>query len=369
MAFEVLSAEGADDRRWSDLIHALPAGRRDIHFLPEYGRIYRDSYGFDPCLAVYSDADGFVIQPFVRRPLKTLLFLEGATDAASFWDIANAYGFGGPVSNIDDPARCRQLYSRFDEAFSVWCEAEQIASEFAVLHPFLAGHQRMLIGDSVALRHEKDVVFIDLSEGEPGIVSGINRGHRSSISKARRAGLRVEKVEPNADNLALFDELYRATMTRRQAASRWLVPDCHFGRHVEHLGPQRVSLFFAYVGDAVESAFFVIGDFETAYYHFAGSRLNFPELRAANLTMLETALWAQKAGYRRYHLGGGVSSRSDDSLLRFKAGFSERRAPLYTYFRIRNKAVYDELSKRKRAYEVATLGAESKSDFVPVYRR
>lgn len=369
MAFEVLSAEGEDVRRWSDLIQALPAERRDIHFLPEYGRIYRDSYGFDPRLGLYSDGGSFVIQPFVQRPLGGLPFLEGAPDAKDYWDIANAYGFGGPVSNIEDPEQGRQLYARFDEAFSAWCGARNIASEFAVLNPFMADHQRGLIGDRFMLSHEKDVVFIDLSAGESGILSGINRGHRSSISKARRAGLRVEKVEPTTRNIALFDDLYRATMKRQQAAARWFVPERHFARHVEHLGPDRASLFFTYVGDAVECAYLVIGDFETAYYHFAGTRLDFPELRAANLTMLETALWAERSGYRRYHLGGGVSSRADDSLLRFKAGFSRQRAPLCTYFRIRNEAVYDELCARKRAHEIATLGAESRSDFVPVYRR
>jgi hypothetical protein len=64
-----------------------------------------------------------------------------------------------------------------------------------------------------------------------------------------------------------------------------------------------------------------------------------------------------------------VTSRSDDPLLRFKAGFSRLRAPLHTYFRIRNKAVYERLNARKREHEIATTGAESGSDFVPVYRR
>lgn len=369
MAFEVLSAEGEDARRWTELVRALPPECRDIHVLPEYGRIYRDSHGHDPRLAVFRDGAGFVIQAFVRRPLAALPFLAGSADAGSYWDIANPYGFGGPLSNIDEPAGARHLYARFDEAFSAWCEAQHLASEFTVLHPFMSAHQRNLIGDRVAVKYEKDVVFIDLAGGEEAILAGLNRGHRSSINKARRAGLHVEKVEPSAANFALFDELYRATMTRQQAAARWLMPDHHFMRHAHHLGPQRTSLFFAYVGDTVECAHLVIAAFDTAYYHFAGTRLDFPELRAANLTLLETANWAQRAGYRRYHLGGGVTAAKDDTLLRFKAGFSRLRAPLYTYFRVRNKAVYEQLSARKRAHEIATQGAETMSDFVPLYRR
>ena len=102
MPFEILSAEGEDARRWTELINILPPHRRDIHFLPEYGRIYRDTYGFEPLLAVYSDDNGYVIQPFVRRSLSNLPFLADAADALAYSDIANPYGYGGPLSSSDD---------------------------------------------------------------------------------------------------------------------------------------------------------------------------------------------------------------------------------------------------------------------------
>src|ERR1700687_2390162 len=98
MAFEILSAE-KDSARWTALVAALPVEHRDIHFLPEYARIYRDSYGYGAHLAIYTADEGFVIQPFVRRPLRELPFLAGASDAGNFSDIANPYGFGGPISS------------------------------------------------------------------------------------------------------------------------------------------------------------------------------------------------------------------------------------------------------------------------------
>src|SRR5262249_58957900 len=103
MGFEVLSAEGDDARRWTALVNNLPAQRRDIHFLPEYGRIYRDSYGFEPLLAVYSDRGHYIIQPVVRRPLRGLQFLAQSADADAYWDIANPYGYGGPLSRAVNP--------------------------------------------------------------------------------------------------------------------------------------------------------------------------------------------------------------------------------------------------------------------------
>jgi hypothetical protein len=368
MPFEILSAE-KDSARWTALIEALPPERRDIHFLPEYARIYRDSYGFGAHLAVYAADAGFVVQPLVRRPLRGLPFLAGASDAANFSDIANPYGFGGPVSSAADPEVARRLYRAFAHEFAAWCGREGIASEFASLHPFFVPHQLALMQGVLVARHEKDVVFIDLTEDESKIAKNLRKGHRSSVALARRAKARLEKVETSETNLAVFGEIYAGTMVRRQAVERWFVPENYFSNFARQLGARRTSLFFAKVDDEIESACLLMHDFGTAYYHYAGTRATRRELGINNFMVIETAMWAKAAGFRRYHLGGGVTRDQDDSLLRFKAGFSEHRAPLYTYFCVRDRAVYDELCARKKAYERATAGAESPSDFLPLYRR
>ncbi len=43
MELRVLTAEGEDGKLWSGLVRRLPIGQRDLHFLPEYGLIYRDT--------------------------------------------------------------------------------------------------------------------------------------------------------------------------------------------------------------------------------------------------------------------------------------------------------------------------------------
>ena len=367
MAFDVLSAEGKDARRWSALINDLPPQRRDVHFLPEYGRIYRDTYGFEPLLAVYTDDTGYVVQPIVRRSLANLPFLACAADAVAYSDIANPYGYGGPVSNVEDSVIGNTLYRRFAEKFAVWCDETDVASEFASLHPFIAEHQRSLLGGYLVPKFEKSVVFIDLLQAD--FTSALRKGHRSSISTARKSGTRIEKVDTTARNLANFGEMYDATMVRKGAADRWFVPESYFNNCAHHLGASRISLFFSVIDGKIESGCLLMHDFATAYYHFAGTYATRPNLGISNLMVYETAVWARSAKFSRYHLGGGVTSRDDDSLLRFKSGFSNLRAPLYTYFCVRDKAVYDRLCEQKRAYELTSTGTESQSDFVPVYRR
>ena len=110
-------------------------------------------------------------------------------------------------------------------------------------------------------------------------------------------------------------------------------------------------------------------DFATAYYHFSGSDDTFDDLGQNNLLMSEVMLWAKRQGFSRYHLGGGVSSSQEDSLLRFKSGFSGQRAILYTYGRIHHQSTYEYLCQLKRKHEIETMGTVIESDYLPLYRR
>jgi len=367
MKFEVLTARGPDAERWTSLINQLDPGLRDIHFLPEYSRIYQDAYGFKSLLAYFHSADGFVIQPFVRRSLGNLPFLRDDADAGRFSDIANVYGFGGPVGAPQ--GRGAILYPTFFEHFSRWCNDENIASEFTCLHPLIAVEQRSLISEIFDTKYEKDVVVINLEQSEVELLGGLRKGHRSSVTRARRSGVEIEAVEPSKSNLALFTEMYEETMRRRQAAARWFLPSDFFLTTVRNLGADRTTLLMATVEKKLESACLLMHDFGTAYYHFAATFSQHPELGVNNLMVFEAALRLKAAGFRVLHLGGGVSSKPDDSLLLFKAGFSSLRAPLYTYFHIRNGIAYADLCKRKLAHEAERNEAVLNPDFLPLYRR
>ncbi len=367
MPFQILSAD-SDAQRWTGLVEGLDAKHRDIHYLPDYGRIYARSYGFAPLLALYEEPQGYVLQPFVRRALRDLAFLKDS-NGANFTDIANPYGYGGPLCSAGDPGAARELYGRFAGAFALWCDDERIASEFASLHPFMVHDQLALIQPDLKPDYQKDVVYIDLRQSEDELLRGLRKGHRSSIALARRSEVRVEPVAPSAANLDKFNALYHATMVRNDAAQRWFLPSEYFDTTMECLGPERSTLFFALVDGKVESGCLVMHAFSTGYYHFAATSAEHRNLGVNNLMVFETALWLKGRGYERYHLGGGVTNREDDMLLRFKAGFSPLRAPLYTYFCVRDRAVYDELCDRKRVHEIATAGRESESGLLPLYRR
>lgn len=369
MEFRVLTAGSEHRKLWSGLVHRLPAERRDLHFLPEYGLIYHDAYGHEPRLACLEDADNFVIQPFVKRSLNQLPFLLDQGITEPYFDIANAYGYGGPLCLDPDATGSPALLARFNDSFSAWCAEQHIASEFCCPHPLLRNHQLVAGWPGVKALPQKPVAYLDLTLAEDELWRAVNRGHRSSIQRARKAGVRIERVAANASNLADFERLYASTMDRHQAAGRWYFPANYFHSCVERLGPDRTSLFLASSGNTVASAHLLLHDFGVAYYHFGGSDDAFFSLRPNNLLLYETALWAKRSAHRIYHLGGGVTSSSNDNLLRFKSGFGGSAVPLYTYGRIHDKATYDRLCELKLGHERAARNPAAPADYFPLYRR
>jgi hypothetical protein len=367
MPFEILSCD-ADEARWRDLVVGLDRNLRDLHFLPEYARIYQRTYGYVSVLAVHSDANGYVLQPFIKRSLDGLPFMNGGHGRRSYWDIANPYGFGGPLYKSFGPSDGKRAYRVFADALQRWCTTERVASEFASLHPFLADQQTALISDVLTPHFQKHVVYMNLDQNEEILARNLRKGHRSSIAAARRANVVVEKVKPNHRNISLFNAMYVETMKRRGAADRWHFPPDYFANCIAELGEARCSLFFAKIGEDVESSCLLLHDFETGYYHFAATRDQHRALGVNNLLVWECALWLKASGFRRFHLGGGVTSEQDDNLLRFKGGFSPDRAPLFTYSAVRDADSYDLLCDRRRQFEQAMCGCEFTSDYFPFYR-
>ncbi len=367
MEFEVLTGMEADAARWRSLVDRLPA-HRDIHFLPEYGEIYRRTYGHAPFLAVYGDDGRFVLQPFVRRPLNALAFLSDQHVAEPYCDIASPYGYGGPVSLCSSAEEEAALYAAFETRLLDYCRNERFASEFTSIHPLLEG-ARMLRSAGAELLRQKEVVYMDLPGSEAQRWKDTRKGHRSSITRARRSGVRVEKVPATADNFEELLRLYYETMKRNRAAPRWIFPRDYFRNCYECLGERRVSLFFARVGPALASAAILMHDFDTVYYHFSGSDDAYYDYCPNNLMVFEMATWAESAGYRRFHLGGGVTAEPADSLFVFKSGFSGQRAALYSRQRVLHQPTYDALCELKRAHEAAGHDAVADAGFFPMYRR
>jgi hypothetical protein len=342
-------------RRWEDLCQNIP--HADVYFLPQYAQIYeRKGDGTAHCF-VYCSADGMVLYPFLLRRVNDLALFH---DVEECWDITTPYGYGGPLYSSIDEASLPQLVRGFLENFHTYCREQRIVSEFARLHPLLDNH-RILPRPNKVLHHE--TVWMDLEQSDEQLWKGLRQNHRRNIRKAITAGVDI-LLNMEFTYLKEFYSLYIETMRRNQAAPYYFFPYSFFEDTVGLLG-EHVSLFVALHDGKIISAslFTVYGDF--IQYHFSGTNAIGLHLGAFPLLVYEAAKWAREQGAKFFHLGGGL--QQDDSLFMFKSGFSNKRAPFYTYRRIHDSVFYQQLVQKKLEDERLSR-AEVDKEFFPRYR-
>ncbi len=365
MSFRVLSCD--DVKAWHALLQRFPARMRDLHYLPEYGAIYRDTYGFDPMLALWDEQSVCVVHAFVMRSLDALpCVTEIGAAARRYADVATPYGYGGPLVCAPTEEQASRALRAFDEHWQAWCRDRHVPAEFVCLHPLLENAPAVVSSGIAQPDAVKKVVVIDLTQHA---WSDLSRGTRSSVQRARRDGVVVSRVVADETALAAFRELYLRTMHRRGAADRWFFPESYFPACTKRMGEAGSALFFATVQGELAAAYLLLRDEQTAYYHFGASDERWLGLRPNNLLMYETLLWAKAQGCTRYHLGGGVTSSENDSLLRFKSSYGGGVVDLYTYGRVLDAGTYRELCELKRGHEARHGIHVVDHDYFPFYRR
>lgn len=251
----------------------------DLHFLPGYAEAYaRETKSR---LVFFEDAP-------IRTPV-----LIGRDGVAT-----HPYGYGAAMP----PAAWLS-----GTASRVWWRP----------HPLIDG----IAGQGA--EREKLIAFMDLA-GEPE--DELRKGHRSSVTLAKAGGVTVEP----SDDIPAFHALYTATMERLGAEARWRI-SLRLLQDLRAAVPAGFQILVASIDGEPEAACLMLGAFRTAYYHYAASARKHPASGAGNLLVVEAAHWAKARGYERLHLGGGTTTDPNDSLLRFKCGFSRRRAWTYVH--------------------------------------
>ena len=120
---------------------------------------------------------------------------------------------------------------------------------------------------------------------------------------------------------------------------------------------KRLSLLVAKKSDKILAAsLFILTDKEM-YYFLSGADEDGYLYSANNLLLYQAVLFGKKLGKKRLILGGG--RKINDSLFKFKSGFSPETKPFFIGSKIYNKSIYDNL--------VELCGAKS-VDYFPQYR-
>jgi lipid II:glycine glycyltransferase (peptidoglycan interpeptide bridge formation enzyme) len=209
-------------------------------------------------------------------------------------------------------------------------------------------------------------VWIDLADDQDTLSTKLARNHRRSIAHAQQCGVTAGPKVPDTHSAAEFAKLYAASMLRLGASERWLLPQSYLDNFIDCLAPDRISFFNAERnGELLASALILLSG-PTAYHHLIGSSESALRMCASHLLIFELCRWARARGCLRLFLGGGFAP--EDGIFRFKAGFSRRRAWLYTSDVVYDPERYRQLCDARKLWDQRQRISSELDDFFPVYR-
>jgi hypothetical protein len=252
-----------------------------------------------------------------------------------FFDIQSPYGYGGPLSTTLDPRFLREAWA----AYVQWCTSQEVAIEFMRFHP-MAQNWKYYGGLTKVVRQ---TVSIPLSTAD--LAATYSTRCRTSIRKANKNGLVIEWTSPQRF-LETFPELYRQGMDALGARREYYFGNSYF-EAICALAQARCAVCVS-EGYIIAGAIFFEGP-TTWEYHLSASSERGRILCAANLLIHEAATMAQLSGARFLYLGGGLTSRPDDSLFFFKSGFSKCYMEYRIGSQIHNADAYHSLTEKFHA--------------------
>jgi ribosomal protein S18 acetylase RimI-like enzyme len=324
---------------------ALRAAQHDFYHLPAYAALSAVHEGGHPRALFVSDGERTMLLPLIIRAIP-----GGSIDATS------PYGYPGPVGiGTDDPAFLRVALVA---GLHVLREAG-LVSAFVRLHPLLNPLPPTAIGTLV--RHG-ETVSIDLTLPPEEQWAQTRLNHRRDITRAMRLGY-IARMDEDWRHLDSFRHLYRATMSRRSAASFYYFDDAYFDSLRQALG-ERLHLCVVEKDGIIAAAGLFVETNGIVQYHLSGTSDAFHQVQPTKLMMHFVRGWASDRGNQTLHLGGGVGG-DNDSLLQFKFGFS----PVHHTFATLRMVIDESEYGRLVAARDPMLDPGARSGFFPLYRR
>ena len=329
-----LSVFTADETQWLDLLASTP---HDIYHLPSYLKIEGEFRGARTELFVVTDGSNFLATPLILSPIPAT---PGEMDASS------PYGYAGPIcSHTAGLAWVKAAFAILIQHL----RERHVISLFLRFHPILAFPHEAL-EEHGAIVTLGETVAMALQRPFDTIQADIRKGTRYDIRRAQRNG-QVARLDTDWEHLSDFRYIYASTMARVEARSEYLFSAQYFDRLRYELAPH-VALWVTTIGDQVAAASLVTERAGIVQYHLSGTHSDFLELNPTKVLLAGVAQWANERGNRWFHLGGGLGAQND-SLMRFKAGFSRDRFHYKTGRIIVNPLRFHEL----------TLGVSGSPDF------
>lgn len=331
-----------DDPLWNQIVRR--SYLYDFHHTGFYHQIDNQDQSK---LFVATRGDNFIALPLVFR-----------TISGSDWaDATSVYGYSGPVANHEATFQRTDLVNYFWDEVTSYFRENRIISAFSRLHPLI--NQHLFFEGHGEISPLNKTVSINLKLDPDEQRRQYRKSNKSEINQLRRKGFVVEKAE-SVGEIERFIEIYYETMDRVYASSNYYFAREYFHRFLDNDAFDNQLLLAKFEGEIAAGAIFTMTD-KIMQYHLAGTTEPYIRETPMKLILDEARLLGNEKQLDYLHLGGGVGGSDDDSLFRFKSGFSKQLCQFSVWKYIIDREKYDSLVQVRKIKNVT-------SGFFPLYR-
>jgi hypothetical protein len=343
MNFEVIKSS---DLEWGDRIKSSLI--YDFHHTSCFHIIETNEHE-KGLLFVAEDENDFIALPLVIREIPN----------TQYFDASSVYGYAGPVASKEITKLDEELIHFFHDKFLVYCNENNIISVFSRLHPLIK--QSSFFANFGSVKELNKTVAIDLTEPIEVQRQHYSRSYKNQINQLKkRKGYSVEKLE--IKDIAIFMDIYFETMERVNATNYYFFSNDYLIDLVQNNCFEAIILVAYNTEGVPASAAIYTLTGNIMQYHLGGTKDFALEDAPIKYVMDEARLLASKLNLEYFSLGGGLGGSDDDSLFRFKAGFSKNFFQFSVWNLIVNMEAYEELVKQK------DIKASDYPSFFPLYR-
>ncbi len=278
----------------------------DIYYDENYARLYIS--GDESIFSFRYDEGSLLFYNLaIRRPIKKI---GDEVLSETFYDLETPYGYGGYLVNTDDILFIKRALEKYKEH----CVKEKIIAEFIRFHPFNSFpslHSPFLSFCSA----DRDVVIVDLMKSH-------DERWECYKSKLRTLLRKCESVLSFSEltDLKRFQIIYHETMNREDAADFYFFDDSYFKKMANF---SNIRFYGVSSNEELISAGCFMFGKEIAHYHLSGNVTEQMKLNGNYLLLDRLFDIAKERNCKWFHLGGGKSNNTEDSLLFFKSKFSD----------------------------------------------
>jgi UDP-N-acetylbacillosamine alanyltransferase len=285
---------------------------QDSYYQPAYSTLYLSSddtvFEFN-----YEESKKKIVFRAIKKPIH---HVAGHAINKPLYDLESHYGYGGPLSTSDEPEFLQRAFTAYRQK----CADENIVCEFIRFHPYnFIGKQAHYFDFHI---YDRNVVVVDLAEDTTTRWQHYSKTTRNILRKAAQD----LKVAINQLTIDDFIALYTQAMEKNGAADFYYFSPQYF-KMLTQL--PRVELISVTLNEVLLSCGYFMYGQDIAHYHLSANNSALSK-ENGNYFLLEAAFERAKAlGCKKMMLGGGRTSNTEDSLLKFKQKFSNETLPFY----------------------------------------